>query len=185
MASASIPERPFTLIPASCRTTRHSCASQASSTHTTILCPPRDSARGLSLLCLLFPNLPHIDFQKRAITLRFNRLNWGGQELLLFPNDELMGKNDFDFFPVDQAEHFIAVDRETLRNRDLVDIPEETIQTNKKGARILHTKKIPILDATGEPGFLLGISEDITEAKKTQEALLQAQEEAERANPVN
>jgi len=132
----------------------------------------------------IIQNIPNMIFVKEARDLRFIRLNRAGEELLGFPSDELMGKNDFDFFPVDQAEHFIAVDRETLRNRDLVDIPEETIQTNKKGARILHTKKIPILDATGEPGFLLGISEDITEAKKTQEALLQAQEEAERANRV-
>jgi PAS domain S-box-containing protein len=123
-------------------------------------------------------------FVKEATGLRFIRLNRAGEELLGFPSDELMGKNDYDFFPVDQAEHFIAADRETLRNRDLVDIPEETIQTNKKGARILHTKKITILDVTGEPAFLLGISEDITEAKKTQEALRHAQEEAERANRV-
>jgi PAS domain S-box-containing protein len=132
----------------------------------------------------IIQNIPNMLFVKEATGLRFIRLNRAGEDLLGFPSDELMGKNDFDFFPVDQAERFIAADRETLRNRDLVDIPEETIQTNKKGARILHTKKIPILDATGEPAFLLGISEDITEAKKTQEALRHAQEEAERANRV-
>jgi len=132
----------------------------------------------------IIENIPNMIFVKEATGLRFIRLNRAGEDLLGFPSDELMGKNDFDFFPADQAERFISADRETLRNRDLVDIPEETIQTNKKGPRILHTKKIPILDATGEPAFLLGISEDITEAKKTQEALHHAQEEAERANRV-
>jgi PAS domain S-box-containing protein len=132
----------------------------------------------------IIENIPNMIFVKEATGLRFIRLNRAGEDLLGFPSDELIGKNDFDFFPADQAERFISADRETLRNRDLVDIPEETIQTNKRGARILHTKKIPIQDATGEPAFLLGISEDITEAKKTQEALLQAQEEAERANRV-
>jgi PAS domain S-box-containing protein len=132
----------------------------------------------------IIENIPNMIFVKEATGLRFIRLNRAGEDLLGFPRDELIGKNDFDFFPAGQAERFISADRETLRNRDLVDIPEETIQTNKKGARILHTKKIPILDATGEPAFLLGISEDITEAKKTQEALHHAQEEAERANRV-
>src|SRR5712692_89723 len=132
----------------------------------------------------MIENIPNMIFVKEARNLRFIRFNRAGEDLLGFPSNELIGKNDFDFFPADQAERFISADRETLRNRDLVDIPEETIQTNKRGARILHTKKIPILDATGEPAFLLGISEDITEAKKTQEALLQAQEEAERANRV-
>jgi PAS domain S-box-containing protein len=132
----------------------------------------------------MIENIPNMIFVKEARDLRFIRLNRAGEDLLGFPRHELIGKNDYDFFPADQAERFISADRKTLRNRDLVDIPEETIQTNKKGARILHTKKIPILDAGGEPAFLLGISEDITEAKKTQEALHHAQEEAERANLV-
>jgi len=132
----------------------------------------------------MIENIPNMIFVKDANDLRFIRLNRAGEDLLGFPRQELIGKNDFDFFPAEQAEHFVSGDRETLRSGNLVDIPEETIQTNNKGARILHTKKIPILDAAGEPAFLLGISEDITEAKKTQEALLQAQEEAERANRV-
>ena len=47
----------------------------------------------------------------------------------------------------------------------LVEILEEEIETKVKGKRILHTKKIPILDANGTPQFLLGISEDITDRK--------------------
>jgi PAS domain S-box-containing protein len=127
-------------------------------------------------------NIPNMIFVKDAKDLRFIRFNLAGEELLGFSRDDLIGKNDFDFFPADQAKQFIAADRDTLRNRNLVDILEETIDTRAKGSRLLHTKKIPILDATGEPAFLLGISEDITEAKKTQEALVVAQDEAERAN---
>jgi PAS domain S-box-containing protein len=130
----------------------------------------------------IIENIPNMIFVKEASDLRFMRFNVAGEELLGFSRHELKGKNDFDFFPADQAEFFIAADREALQNRRLVDIPEETIQTKTKGTRILHTKKIPILDANGEPTYLLGISEDITEAKKTQAALHQAQVEAERAN---
>jgi signal transduction histidine kinase len=46
------------------------------------------------------------------------------------------------------------------------DIPEEPIKTRFKGVRFLHTKKVPICDAEGNPQYLLGISEDITERKK-------------------
>jgi PAS domain S-box-containing protein len=127
-------------------------------------------------------NIPNMIFVKDAKDLRFIRFNLAGEELLGFSRHELIGKNDFDFFPRDQAEEFISADRETLRNHHLVDIPEETIRTKDNGMRTLHTKKIPLLDATGEPAFLLGISEDITEAKKAQEALALAQEEADRAN---
>ena len=52
----------------------------------------------------------------------------------------------------------------------LLDIPEEEIETKLKGKRILHTKKIPILNADGTAQFLLGISEDITERKQFEES---------------
>ena len=33
----------------------------------------------------------------------------------------------------------------------------------------MHTQKVPLFDANGEPEFLLGISEDISERKKMEE----------------
>ena len=77
-----------------------------------------------------------------------------------------IGKNDYDFWPQAQAEFFVEKDRETLKSGKIVDIPEEPIQTRHQGVRILHTKKVPILDAAGNPMYLLGISEDITERRR-------------------
>jgi PAS domain S-box-containing protein len=86
--------------------------------------------------------------------------------LLGWPNETLKGKNAYDFWPKEQAEFFIGKDRETLNRGCEVDIPEEPILTRSRGVRILHTKKVPILDTTGNPSYLLGISEDITERKR-------------------
>ncbi|CAN5810795.1 hypothetical protein BH11BAC7_BH11BAC7_31440 [soil metagenome] len=115
-------------------------------------------------------NIPNMIFVKGADELRFVRLNKAGEELLGFTNEALLGKNDFDFFPKEQAEFFTHKDKEVLAKKKLLDIPEEEINTLKKGSRWLHTKKIPVLDKDGKPVFLLGISEDITE-KKIQEDL--------------
>ncbi|MDP3285484.1 MAG: HD domain-containing protein, partial [Desulfobacterales bacterium] len=93
------------------------------------------------------------------------------EDLLGYSRDDLLGKSDYDFFPKDQADWFTKKDRDVLRGKDVVDIPEESLQTRNKGERILHTKKVPILGANGESEYLLGISEDITERKQREEAL--------------
>jgi PAS domain S-box-containing protein len=128
----------------------------------------------------IIENIPDMVFVKDAERLSFVRFNRAGEQLLGFSRDQLLGKSDFDFFPVSEAEFFVGKDRETLRNKHLVDIPEEPIQTSR-GQRWLHTKKVPILDADGKPAYLLGISEDITDRKRDIAALRTAVERAEAA----
>jgi PAS domain S-box-containing protein len=107
-------------------------------------------------------NIPYMVFIKDARDLKFIRFNKAGEELLGLSRDKLIGKNDFDFFPKEEAQFFTSKDRIVLENGILVDIPQEPIHT-KKGVRILHTKKIPILDENGDAQYLLGISEDVTD----------------------
>jgi hypothetical protein len=40
-----------------------------------------------------------------------------------------------------------------LHSGQLLDTPEELIQTRDRGERILHTKKVPIFDTDGAPQF--------------------------------
>jgi two-component system cell cycle sensor histidine kinase/response regulator CckA len=126
----------------------------------------RDMQQHKEFLDNIFENLPNMVFVKDAEDLRFIRINKAGEHLLGYPREELLEKNDYDFFPKEEADFFAAKDREVLGTKRLLEIPEETIRTRTVGARTLHTKKIPILDETGTPKFLLGISEDITERKK-------------------
>lgn len=127
-------------------------------------------------------NIPDVVFVKDAEHLRFVRFNRAGEELLGRSRTELVGKSDHDFFPPEQADFFTAKDREALKGGHVLDIPEEPLDTPSQGRRILHTKKIPIFDKEGRPAYLLGISEDITERKQAEDALLAARSEAERAN---
>lgn len=118
----------------------------------------------------ILEHLPHMIFVKEAQNLSFIRFNRAGERLVGISREEMIGRNDFDFFPREEAAFFQGKDREVLAKKTLHDIPEETIQT-RHGPRLLHTKKIPILDGEGEPLYLLGISEDITDARRTQAAI--------------
>ncbi|MDB5281312.1 MAG: sensor hybrid histidine kinase [Bacteroidota bacterium] len=125
-----------------------------------------------TFLNTILENIPNMIFVKDARSLKFVRFNKAGEKLLGQPRENLIGKNDYDFFPKEEADFFTAKDNEVLNNGALIDIPEEPILT-KNGERWLHTKKIPIVDETGSPIYLLGISEDITEERKHSEEVKQ------------
>jgi PAS domain S-box-containing protein len=121
-------------------------------------------------------NIPDMLFVKDAQDLCFVRLNKAEETLLGYPREEMIGKNDYDLFPKDEADFFTTKDREVLETGTVLDIPEEVVQTGQGGKRILHTKKIPLYDDQGTPQYLLGISEDITARKQAEEARREASE---------
>lgn len=134
-------------------------------------------ARAHHFLDTIVEHIPDMIFVKEAKELRFAKFNKAGEELLGYSRKDLIGKNDYDFFPKKEADFFTKKDQEVLKNGVVVDIPEEPIHTRDKGVRILHTKKVPLYDPKGKPQYLLGISEDITEKKRAQEALIQKTEQ--------
>ena len=124
-------------------------------------------------------NIPIMIFVKDAENLRFVRWNKAGAELVGFSSEDMIGNTDYDLFPKEQADYFVVQDRQVLAGRKLVEFAEEPIQTRHRGVRTLHTLKVPILDTDGRPQYLLGISEDITERKRAEEALRRARDELE------
>lgn len=127
-------------------------------------------------------NIPDMIFVKDAKELKFVRFNKAGEMLLGFSRDQMIGKNDYDFFPKEEADFFTAKDKQVLESNLPVDIPEELIHTRLMGPRVLHTKKIPILDEYAQPKYLLGIAEDITDKKKAQEELVKKTFELAKSN---
>ncbi len=128
------------------------------------------SSTHINFLDTLIEQLPAMIFIKDAKELRFERFNVAGEALLGLARSELIGKNDYDFFPKEQADFFVSKDREVLSGKTVKEIPEEPIQTHR-GTRWLHTRKIPLFDEHGMPEHLLGVSIDITERKQAEDRL--------------
>ena len=89
-------------------------------------------------------HLPVMLFVKDAEHLRFVRWNKTEEEALGIERSVAIGKSDYDFFPEEQARFFEAKDRAVLTGGEMVDIPEEAIQTAHRGLRFLHTIKVPV-----------------------------------------
>jgi PAS domain S-box-containing protein len=125
-----------------------------------------------ALIDAVVENIPLMIFLKEATDLRFVLFNRAGEELLGYDRKTLLGKNDLDLFPLEQAAHFMAKDREVLDGEaGMLDILEEPILMAKKGKRLLHTRKVRIRGTDGTTNYLLGISEDITERKLAEKQL--------------
>ncbi len=113
-------------------------------------------------------NIPDMIFVKDAAELRLIRLNRAGEKIMGFSKEEIIGKSDYDLFTKEQADEMVARDREVFKNKIVCEIAEERVQT-KYGVRLLHTKKIPLFDEDSKPQYLLGIAEDITDKKKSEQ----------------
>ena len=74
-----------------------------------------------AFLDAIIENIPLMLFIKESQSLRFIRFNRAGEDLLGWPKQTLIGKNDYDFWPKEQAEFFVEKDRETLKRGSVVD----------------------------------------------------------------
>ena len=84
----------------------------------------------------------------------------------------IVGKTDFDLpWPREEAEAYRTDDRNVIENnRPKLHIIERLQQAD--GHRLwIDTSKMPLCDAHGRPFALLGVYDDITEHKKTEEML--------------
>lgn len=126
-------------------------------------------------LSSIIENIPNMIFIKDAKELRFVRINEACEKLSGHKREDLIGKNDYDFFKKEQADFFSKIDRQVLESGQMFEVPAEPIDT-KTDRRILRTKKIPLYDKKGNPAFLLGISDDITEQKQSEKALRESEE---------
>jgi PAS domain S-box-containing protein len=130
-----------------------------------------DVRRHQQFLDSIVENIPSMVFVKDAEELRFLHANKATERLLGRSRDELIGKTEFDLLPEEQASIVTRIEKEVIRSKQEINIPEQVVDTAEQGKRILHTRKLPILDDHGEPRYLLAISEDITDRKLAEEAL--------------
>ncbi|MGQ0524811.1 MAG: PAS domain S-box protein [Betaproteobacteria bacterium] len=131
----------------------------------------RELQRQKNMFEAVFENLPIAVFIKDAQTLRFVRTNRFARRTLGHPVESAAQKTVHDLFPADQAGRFDATDREALVTRRMVEIPEQEVLGRAGDVRVQHVRKVPVFDEKGEPWVLVGIAEDITVRKRTEEEL--------------
>ncbi len=95
--------------------------------------------------------------------------------------DEFIGKTDADTPWANQADYLSEIDQRVISSGENVFI-EEISRSNDGVEKMYLSNKIPLKDEDGVVCGIIGISFDISERKKYEEATLKAKELAESAN---
>jgi PAS domain S-box-containing protein len=80
--------------------------------------------------------------------------------------NEVLGKDDFELFPKELAEGFIADDRSVIQTGQPVINREECIIDGKGQKHLLLTTKLPFRDESNQIVGLIGIGRDVTERER-------------------
>ena len=101
---------------------------------------------------------------------RFVLINDAAAALIGTDRRSAIGKTDYDFFPKEVADAFLARDTQVLSDRSVITF-EERLADPKGNTQVLLTSKGALFDSTGSPDGLFGISRDVTEPIRLRAAL--------------
>ncbi len=104
-------------------------------------------------------------------SLRYQAANKAFADMIGTPNSDIQGKTDLDFFSPEEAEVLSEIDRRIMETETPILNKEEKIRDKSGGKRWAMTTKAPYLDAEGAVAGMVGITLDISERKKVEEAL--------------
>ncbi|HEV8129543.1 MAG TPA: response regulator [Candidatus Eisenbacteria bacterium] len=103
---------------------------------------------------------------------RFGHVNRRFEQVFGTTLDEVRGKTAFDLFPREVAEAFEVNNRQVLTENRSIEF-EETVLA-QSGTRHYASIKAPIRNAAGAPQGIVAVATDITERKRLEEALKDA-----------
>lgn len=132
-------------------------------------------AAGRSLMHTLLDNLPDYVYVKDAE----GRLLLGNMALARLLGvdspDKLVGRTETEYYGSELAEYYHKVDLDVIQQgRPLLNWEEETVDAAGNWLRIL-TSKVPLYDDEGRVLGVLGISRDVTERYRIEQALRESE----------
>jgi diguanylate cyclase (GGDEF)-like protein/PAS domain S-box-containing protein len=131
----------------------------------------RELDRTQKFLNTVIENVPATILVKDAVEHRYVLVNRAGEEFLGVSREEMIGKSAYDLFTKEEADAITARDNEVLQSGHQLFSEEHSLQTPRKGTRLVTSKRLAILGENGEPQYMLGVIEDVTDRKRAEERI--------------
>ena len=134
----------------------------------------RERDRNRDLLNLIIENVPVTIFVKNAADRRFILVNRACENDWGLPRSEILGKTADEVFPKGTAAEINEDDERLLKYSHPLYLDEHPIDMPRKGVRFVTSKRF-VVRSTDANQYLVGVVEDVTERKMSEERLRQAQ----------
>ena len=134
---------------------------------------------GMDLLQAVIDNAPAVIYIKDGDG-RFLFVNRCYIEKFRTTKEEVLGRADYELFPREAADRYRENDKLVLEANRAIEFEEVAIEADGK-PHTCNSVKFPI---SGMPGVVCGISTDITERKRTEEALKRSDERLKQAQAM-
>ena len=132
-----------------------------------------EAAQERVLLRTLIDHLPDAVFVKDTLGRKTLANRMDVQNLGRATEADVLGRDDFAFFPPEVAAKFHADDQLVLERGQPVINREESLTDGQGHQRWLLTSKLPLRDADGEVIGLVGVAHDVTARKQAEAAVQQ------------
>jgi PAS domain S-box-containing protein len=107
------------------------------------------------------------------------RMLWGNKafrDYFNMTNEELRETLDSSFNTPEFSQEYNDVDAHVLNTGKISNVPEESVTRHDGQVHHFHTIKAPLFDQNGKVQKLVGVARDITEGKKSKDALKESEE---------
>ncbi|MGB0560667.1 MAG: PAS domain S-box protein [Spirulinaceae cyanobacterium] len=108
--------------------------------------------------------------------LRYQFVNQQVLRLMELPEAAILGKSDLELLSAQMHQTYLPLLEQTVQTGE-IQRRECSIRTPKQGRMTFLVTYVPLFDETGQLTQILGIAHDITEQKRSEQALNQAKEQ--------
>ena len=126
----------------------------------------REIQNAKKFLELVVDNVPVAVVVKRLIDGQYVLANRGAEKTLNRRREDVIGRTLNDIYSPTDAKLISKRDEDAVRKKGIV-TEEHPIQT-ETGLRLFLTRRVTVLDETGEPQYLIKTNEDITDRRETE-----------------